>query len=102
QPTKKPGPMARASLNCRLSRDSHVAYVATHHMAEDRGFEPLRAFTQPAFQASALGHYANPPWRRLPAGCGVRPIGTIRMMVGSPSCGDTSLNPPGQECSKGR
>lgn len=25
-------------------------------MAEDRGFEPLRACTQPAFQASAIGH----------------------------------------------
>ena len=24
--------------------------------AEDRGFEPLRALTQPAFQASAIGH----------------------------------------------
>src|SRR6476619_2845571 len=34
--------------------------------AEDRGFEPLRAFTQHAFQACALGHYANPPPRRLP------------------------------------
>ncbi len=37
-------------------------------MAEDRGFEPLRAFTQHAFQACALGHYANPPSRRLPEG----------------------------------
>ena len=35
-------------------------------LAEDRGFEPLRAFTQHAFQACALGHYANPPPRRLP------------------------------------
>ena len=26
------------------------------HMAEDRGFEPLRAFTQHAFQACAIGH----------------------------------------------
>lgn len=25
-------------------------------VAEDRGFEPLRALTQPAFQASAIGH----------------------------------------------
>jgi hypothetical protein len=37
-------------------------------LAEDRGFEPLRAFTQHAFQACALGHYANPPSRRLPEG----------------------------------
>src|SRR6476646_5506703 len=34
-------------------------------VAEDRGFEPLRAFTQHAFQACALGHYANPPRARL-------------------------------------
>lgn len=42
----------------------NVAYVATHlspmtrlmTMAEDRGFEPLRAFTQHAFQACAIGH----------------------------------------------
>lgn len=25
-------------------------------LAEDRGFEPLRAFTQHAFQACAIGH----------------------------------------------
>src|SRR5664279_3680707 len=48
-------------------------------LAEDRGFEPLRAFTQHAFQACALGHYANPPSRRLPEG---GPHSTI----GRPSC----------------
>ncbi len=37
-----------------------------HFVAEDRGFEPLRAFTQHAFQACALGHYANPPRSTLP------------------------------------
>ena len=55
-----------------------------HHMkrdgvfslaAEDRGFEPLRAFTQPAFQASALGHYANPPRTRLPVSTSAARIG---------------------------
>ena len=30
--------------------------VLSHHTAEDRGFEPLRAFTQHAFQACAIGH----------------------------------------------
>ena len=30
-------------------------------LAEDGGFEPPRAFTQHAFQACALGHYATPP-----------------------------------------
>ena len=38
---------------------------AQFRLAEDRGFEPLRAFTQHAFQACALGHYANPPPQRL-------------------------------------
>ncbi len=41
-------------------------------VAEDRGFEPLRAFTQHAFQACALGHYANPPPQRVPP-CATRP-----------------------------
>ena len=36
--------------------------------AEDRGFEPLRDCSQHAFQACALGHYANPPRRRLYGG----------------------------------
>src|SRR5699024_5612077 len=33
-------------------------HSADHRLsaAEDRGFEPLRALTQPAFQASAIGH----------------------------------------------
>src|SRR6185437_15593616 len=49
---------------------THVA-TQTRHMsrlttpAEDRGFEPLRACTQHAFQACALGHYANPPPKRI-------------------------------------
>jgi hypothetical protein len=30
--------------------------LALVKLAEDRGFEPLRAFTQHAFQACALGH----------------------------------------------
>jgi hypothetical protein len=37
-------------------------------LAEDRGFEPLRALTQHAFQACALGHYANPPSKRIRVG----------------------------------
>ena len=41
-------------------------------MAEDRGFEPLRALTQHAFQACALGHYANPPSKRIRVGSGRR------------------------------
>ena len=46
-------------------------------LAEDRGFEPLRAFTQHAFQACALGHYANPPSRRLPEGWPHSTIGSL-------------------------
>ena len=80
-------------------------------LAEDRGFEPLRAFTQHAFQACALGHYANPPSRRLPegrthrirrigparaAGCAGRisalPRGSTRWA--DPPRGGTSLNSP--------
>ena len=54
-------------------------------VAEDRGFEPLRAFTQHAFQACALGHYANPPRASLRA---------AHRLVISPSRGDTSPNSP--------
>jgi hypothetical protein len=31
-------------------------FALISELAEDRGFEPLRAFTQHAFQACALGH----------------------------------------------
>ncbi len=31
-------------------------------MAEDEGFEPSIGFPIHAFQACALGRYANPPW----------------------------------------
>jgi hypothetical protein len=34
-------------------------------MAEDAGFEPARSCPLHAFQACALGHYANPPPSRL-------------------------------------
>ena len=44
------GAVARATA--ALAR----AEPAPRRSAEDRGFEPLRALTQPAFQASAIGH----------------------------------------------
>src|SRR5690606_31230733 len=43
-----------------------ITAIGQGQLAEDRGFEPLRAFTQHAFQACALGHYANPPPQMLP------------------------------------
>ena len=49
--------------------------------AEDRGFEPLRAFTQHAFQACALGHYANPPPGRL-SEVGARPRNPVGAVGG--------------------
>src|SRR5450631_2557337 len=36
--------------------------------AEDAGFEPARSCPLHAFQACALGHYANPPPSRLSRG----------------------------------
>lgn len=47
---------AERPLACDRSRRSGGIY-----RAEDGGFEPPRAFTQHAFQACALGRYANPP-----------------------------------------
>ncbi len=42
---------AETPAKLAFDRGSNVYYLA-----EDRGFEPLRALTQPAFQASAIGH----------------------------------------------
>ncbi len=54
-PTKPKSPTKGRAL-CVLCRDSSVNDVATHHMAENGGFEPPRACTQHAFQACAIGH----------------------------------------------
>ena len=91
---------------------SAVPATSAKSLAEDRGFEPLRAFTQRAFQARALGHYANPPSRRLPEGEPHSPIGRDRRIL---TCLRTRLDwaqtsrvvvphrtPPGPEGSKGR
>src|SRR4051812_42968117 len=40
----------------RPGRTSGAGAGVLLKLAEDRGFEPLRALTQPAFQASAIGH----------------------------------------------
>jgi hypothetical protein len=37
-------------------RKPHARTVRRDWLAEDAGFEPARALTQPAFQASAIGH----------------------------------------------
>ncbi len=42
--------------NGRGENDSALALAAFAEVAEDAGFEPARALTQPAFQASAIGH----------------------------------------------
>ncbi len=70
-------------------------------MAEDRGFEPLRALTQPAFQASALGHYANPPPRILSGRPGLGPLGGSAYAGRSPSRGAISPNSPRAEMQQG-
>src|SRR5699024_2082950 len=44
-----------------ITREARSLALPSLPLAEDRGFEPLRAFTQHAFQACALGRYANPP-----------------------------------------
>jgi hypothetical protein len=50
---KHTGPSARHS---RRQPDLEPSPRSGARLAEDRGFEPLRACTQPAFQASAIGH----------------------------------------------
>ena len=65
-------------------------------VAEDRGFEPLRAFTQHAFQACALGHYANPPPQRLSPPARVRnrterpPVAPPELRTGPRACSAVS------------
>ena len=49
-------------------------------MAEDGGFEPPRVLSQHDFQSCALGHYANPPRRRLPED---RPLPEIALEAAS-------------------
>ena len=76
------------SDHLRRSRARHVM------VAEDRGFEPLRAFTQHAFQACALGHYANPPSQRLSPAAGPPKSTALRISVdGRPSVHVCSAQP---------
>ena len=56
-------------------------------LAEDRGFEPLKGCPLHAFQACALGRYANPPEE-------TNSIGALTMLRPDPSCGVTALNSP--------
>jgi site-specific DNA recombinase len=51
-------PRTTASLSDLLVRTRESSLTSSNKalMAEDAGFEPARALTQPAFQASAIGH----------------------------------------------
>ena len=55
--------------------------------AEDGGFEPPKGCPLHAFQACALGRYANPPEE-------TNSIGALTMLRPDPSCGVTALNSP--------
>jgi hypothetical protein len=54
-----PGPITSKDNGSGVVSPGAVRCLAASpipRLAEDRGFEPLRACTQPAFQASAIGH----------------------------------------------
>src|SRR5699024_8584750 len=53
-----------------FTREARNLELPSLPVAEDGGFEPPRAFTQHAFQACALGHYANPPGAHEDSGSG--------------------------------
>ena len=53
---RTPGDRVRRAARPRGSRPRGFLSARALLLAEDRGFEPLRALTQPAFQASAIGH----------------------------------------------
>jgi hypothetical protein len=101
-----------SAWNGTLSGGDPTSGRSSQSVAEDRGFEPLRAFTQRAFQARALGHYANPPSRRLPEGEPHATPGRRRRFLSrlsprlqwaqAPRVVVPHRTPPGPEGSKGR
>jgi hypothetical protein len=56
--------------------------------AEDEGFEPSKGCPLHAFQACALGRYANPPNERA------KGIAALSMISPDPPRGITALNSP--------
>ena len=50
------GQLVSGAADSSASKRLSLAAVNFSRMAEDAGFEPARALTQPAFQASAIGH----------------------------------------------
>ena len=56
--------------------------------AEDEGFEPSKGCPLHAFQACALGRYANPPNERA------KGIAALTMISPDPPRGITALNSP--------
>src|SRR4051794_24965763 len=75
--------------------------VPAFEVAEDRGFEPLRAVNPTRFPSER--HRPLGESSAAKATCPDSPgrIG-IRRLCGNPPCGGISLNPPGPEGSKGR
>jgi hypothetical protein len=62
--------------------------VSVFELAEDAGFEPAIGFPIHAFQACALGHYANPP-RGSIRGFAARPPIPVSRPQFAPDCGAT-------------
>ena len=58
------------------------------YLAEDEGFEPSKGCPLHAFQACALGRYANPPNERA------KGIAALTMISPDPPRGITALNSP--------
>ena len=50
-------------------------------LAEDEGFEPSIGFPIHAFQACALGRYANPPGNNLAIDCCGRTLSVVLTMI---------------------
>src|ERR1035438_9001292 len=61
-----------------MGGDRHAGCITWSEVAEDKRFELLRGCPQHAFQACALGHYANPPPQSLPEPAGA-PVARRRM-----------------------
>ena len=68
-----------------ISQEARFSYP---QRAEDEGFEPSKGCPLHAFQACALGRYANPPNERA------KGIAALTMISPDPPRGITALNSP--------
>ena len=78
----------RFDLPAEIGRGFNTPGNKWYRSAEDKRFELLKGFPLHAFQACALGRYANPPNERA------KGIAALSMISPDPPRGITALNSP--------